>query len=181
MRRYSIGGLGISTGAYPYEWGCVSPGGSAEKTSCHTWCKRTASPLHTQSTNFSVTKIISTAKNDRINVTNPKGLVTFGCSHQRVQQNIPVFQNIHPLSNWTTRKCHKKIYKIYENSNWNRANVQINDAWGGQWRQHVWRKSCLVIYNLPEARLWLGQICLFLMSTFQLGQHETTSTNLHKP
>ena len=81
----------LSTGAYPYEWGCVSPGGSAEKTSCHTWCKRTASPLHTQSTNFSITKIISTAKNDRFNFTNPKGLVKSGCAQQRCRSlDIPM-------------------------------------------------------------------------------------------
>lgn len=33
--------------AYPCEWVCVSPGGNAGKTACHTWNKRTASPLHT--------------------------------------------------------------------------------------------------------------------------------------
>lgn len=34
--------------AYPYEWVCVSPGGNAGKTSCHTWNTQMASPLHTQ-------------------------------------------------------------------------------------------------------------------------------------
>jgi len=36
------------TEAYPYEWGCVSPGGSAAQTSCHTWYKQKVSHLNAE-------------------------------------------------------------------------------------------------------------------------------------
>ena len=57
--------------SYPYEWGCVSPGGNAGKTSCHTWNKRTASPLYTQSIKILA---IQSAQNEKSFYTNCKFL-----------------------------------------------------------------------------------------------------------
>lgn len=143
--------------SYPYEWVCVSPGGNAGKTSCHTWNTQMASPLHTQNIKLLAITPIKQLRKKK----------TFGGKRKILKM-------------WN-REIQKQILLTQANGickyNW----CQINLSWGYFFGIH-WLWTIRMKVDLPTAYLLNNkkqrmlcermQNCLFKLKSLTLSSTE---------